>query len=240
MAFSLEERAEFAARKRYELCKLLGGGSAQKGLHRLTLAERRAELLLDTERRRPAPAAASPRAPPAAAPTPAPAVVAESAATRRRKKRTGVQKERSLARLQEFQEKKRGQLYAACRLRGFLRRELRRLRWQRMQDVWTAYMRENTAQMQLVSEGSEPAAKRGREPPGDEQGEPAIQLAAPRRLQSRSETYLIDEMLGILGATPAGARSTQLPWDDSRPWVLVEGGGGRAKGRKPARRVRAR
>ena len=41
MAFSLEERAEFAgARKRYELCKLLGpgapGGSAQKGLRGCT------------------------------------------------------------------------------------------------------------------------------------------------------------------------------------------------------------
>ena len=116
MAGSLAERAEFAARKRHEFCRLLGGGCAVKGLHRLTLTERRAERLLDIEQQRPAAAAAAAAA---AVPTPVPAAAAaaEPAAKRRRKKRTGKQKELSLARLQDFQEKKRQKLYAACHLR---------------------------------------------------------------------------------------------------------------------------
>ena len=168
MAWSLAERAEFAARKRHEFCRLLGGGCAVKGLHRLTLTERRAERLLDIEQQRPAAAAAAAAA---AVPTPVPAAAAaaEPAAKRRRKKRTGKQKELSLARLQDFQEKKRQKLYAACHLRIYLQRELRRIRWERMQAVWTEHMREKLAQRQLSANDSQPAAKRSRSPTGEEQ-----------------------------------------------------------------------
>jgi len=47
----------------------------------------------------------------------------------------------SSARLLGFQEKKRNQLYAACRLRSVLHFCLKRFRSQRVQDVWTEYMR---------------------------------------------------------------------------------------------------
>ena len=51
MAWSPDEAAVFAARKRHELCRLLGGGDVSKGLHRLLLAERRVERRLDSEHR---------------------------------------------------------------------------------------------------------------------------------------------------------------------------------------------
>jgi len=52
MAWSTpEDAAVFAARKRHELCRLLGGGDVTKGLHRLLLAERRVERRLDSEHR---------------------------------------------------------------------------------------------------------------------------------------------------------------------------------------------
>jgi hypothetical protein len=49
MAWSWEEKAEFKARERFEFCRLLGSGDVVKGLHRLTLAERRAARLLEMQ-----------------------------------------------------------------------------------------------------------------------------------------------------------------------------------------------
>ena len=109
-----EDAAVFAARKRHELCRLLGGGDVTKGLHRLLLAERRVERRLDSEHRNDSPA---PRPVPghgAAAPTRAPAAtgagMTKDAAPPRRNTAAEKRKLRSAARLQEFQAVKRQQL----------------------------------------------------------------------------------------------------------------------------------
>ncbi len=98
-----------AALKRHEFCRRLGGGNVMKGLHRLLLAERRAERLLDREGPPPRPARGRHAA---AAPTRAPAAagagLTKEAAPRRRKPASDVRKARSAARLQEFLAAKQG------------------------------------------------------------------------------------------------------------------------------------
>ena len=152
MAWSTpEDAAVFAARKRHELCRLLGGGDVTKGLHRLLLAERRVERRLDSEHRNDSPA---PRLVPghaAAAPTRAPAAtgagMTKDAAPPRRNTAAEKRKLRSAARLQEFQAVKRQQLADTAtaahspstspRHGDGAGRERRRVRW-----VWPLVWRE--------------------------------------------------------------------------------------------------
>ena len=114
MAWSPDEAAVFAARKRHELCRLLGGGDVTKGLHRLLLAERRVERRLDSEHRNDPSAPRPVRGHAAAAPTRAPAAtgagMTKETAQRRRNTAAEKRKARSAARLQDFQAVKRQQL----------------------------------------------------------------------------------------------------------------------------------
>ena len=187
--WSLIERAEFAAHKRHEFCRLLGGGCVLKGLHRLTLTERRAERLLDAEQPQ-QPTAANRRQPqpqPTAAPTPAPAAAVASASKRRRKRRTGALGRK---RLQDFQQRKRAPLYAKCSLRPVLWRAIRSMRHSRLWKVHSEWKAAQPAALEanrdsaMIIEAaqpassvlprlqgllSEPAAKRSRQPTGGEQ-----------------------------------------------------------------------
>ena len=113
----------FAARKRHELCRLLGGGDVSKGLHRLLLAERRVERRLDSEHRNDPSAPRPVRGHAAAAPTRAPAAtgagMTKETAQRRRRPASAARKARSSARLQEFLAAKEGERH---HLRSVLQR----------------------------------------------------------------------------------------------------------------------
>ena len=114
MAWTVPERAEFAALKRHALCRALGGGDVTKGLHRLLLAERRVEQYLDREHRNEPSAPRPVRGNAAAAPTRSAAAtgagMTKDAAPPRRNTAAEKRKLRSAARLQEFQAVKRQQL----------------------------------------------------------------------------------------------------------------------------------
>jgi len=170
MAWTLAEQAEFAALKRHKLGLLLGDGCAMKGLARLLLVERQVERRLDSELRRKqtAPRARTSAACGAAAPTraAAPAAKAECAGrAQRRRPATAARKARAAARLLVFQAAKRKQL-ARHKLRAALHTALRRHRWQRMWDVFTAYKeREKLARQRDTTDhviAADPEPKRAR------------------------------------------------------------------------------
>ena len=169
MAWTLAEQAEFAALRRHKLGLLLGDGCAMKGLARLLLVERQVERRLDSELRRKqtAPRARTSAECGAAAPTraAAPAAKAECAGrAQRRRPATAARKARAAARLLVFQAAKRKQL-ARHKLRAALRATLRRHRWQRMWDVFTAYQREKLARQRDITDhviAADPEPKRAR------------------------------------------------------------------------------
>ena len=170
MAWTLAEQAEFAALKRHKLCLLLGDGCAMKGLARLLLVERQVERRLDSELRRKqtAPRARTSAECGAAAPNraAAPAAKAECAGrAQRRRPATAARKARAAARLLVFQAAKRKQL-ARHKLRAALHAALRRHRWQRMWDVFTAYKeREKLARQRDITDhviAADPEPKRAR------------------------------------------------------------------------------
>ena len=170
MAWTLAEQAEFAALKRHKLCLLLGDGCAMKGLARLLLVERQVERRLDSEPRRKqtAPRACTSAEGGAAAPNRAavPAAKAECAGrAQRRRPATAARKARAAARLLVFQAAKRKQL-ARHKLRAALHTALRRHRWQRMWDVFTAYKeREKLARQRDTTDhviAADPEPKRAR------------------------------------------------------------------------------
>ena len=170
MAWTLAEQAEFAALRRHKLGLLLGDGCAMKGLARLLLVERQVERRLDSELRRKqtAPRARKSAERGAAAPTraAAPAAKAECAGrTQRRRPATAARKARAAARLLVFQAAKRKQL-ARHKLRAALHTALRRHRWQRMWDVFTAYKeREKLARQRDITDqviAADPEPKRAR------------------------------------------------------------------------------
>ena len=168
MAWTLAEQAEFAALRRHKLGLLLGDGCAMKGLARLLLVERQVERRLDSELRRKqtAPRARTSAECGAAAPTraAAPAAKAECAGrAQRRRPATAARKARAAARLLVFQAAKRKQL-ARHKLRAALHTALRRHRWQRMWDVFTAYKeREKLARQRDITDhviAADPEPKR--------------------------------------------------------------------------------
>ena len=170
MAWTLAEQAEFAALRRHKLGLLLGDGCAMKGLARLLLVERQVERRLDSELRRKqtAPRARTSAECGAAAPTraAAPAAKAECAGrAQRRRPATAARKARAAARLLVFQAAKRKQL-ARHKLRAALHTALRRHRWQRMWDVFTAYKeREKLARQRDITDhviAADPEPKRAR------------------------------------------------------------------------------
>ena len=170
MAWTLAEQAEFAALRRHKLGLLLGDGCAMKGLARLLLVERQVERRLDSELRRKqtAPRARKSAERGAAAPTraAAPAAKAECAGrAQRRRPATAARKARAAARLLVFQAAKRKQL-ARHKLRAALHTALRRHRWQRMWDVFTAYKeREKLARQRDITDhviAADPEPKRAR------------------------------------------------------------------------------
>ena len=170
MAWTLAEQAEFAALRRHKLGLLLGDGCAMKGLARLLLVERQVERRLDSELRRKqtAPRARTSAECGAAAPTraAAPAAKAECAGrAQRRRPATAARKARAAARLLVFQAAKRKQL-ARHKLRAALHTALRRHRWQRMWDVFTAYKeREKLARQRDITDHfivADPEPKRAR------------------------------------------------------------------------------
>ena len=170
MAWTLAEQAEFAALRRHKLGLLLGDGCAMKGLARLLLVERQVERRLDSELRRKqtAPRARTSAECGAAAPTraAAPAAKAECAGrAQRRRPATAARKARAAARLLVFQAAKRKQL-ARHKLRAALHTALRRHRWQRMWDVFTAYKeREKLARQRDITDhviAAAPEPKRAR------------------------------------------------------------------------------
>ena len=123
MAWTVPERAEFAALKRHALCRALGRGNVTKGLHRLLLAERRVEQYLDHENRDETSAPRPARGNAAAAPTRSAAAtgagMTKENAQRRRKPASAARKARSSARLQEFLAAKEGERH---HLRSVLQR----------------------------------------------------------------------------------------------------------------------
>ena len=90
--------------------------------------------------------------------------------------------------MHEFVQRKRLEQLASCKLRLTLLKALRRLRWQRMQAVWTSWMRANSrapAEVPMLLESSEQAApppaplknKRSAEGPSPVRAEPASDAA---------------------------------------------------------------
>ena len=125
MAWTVPERAEFAALKRHALCRALGRGDVTKGLHRLLLAERRVEQYLDREHRnepsapRPRPARGNAAAAPTRSAAATGAGMTKENAQRRRRPASAARKARSSARLQEFLAAKEGERH---HLRSVLQR----------------------------------------------------------------------------------------------------------------------
>ena len=113
MAWTVPERAEFAALKRHALCRALGGGDVTKGLHRLLLAERRVEQYLDREHRNeqsaPRPVCGNAAASPTWSAAATGAGMTKETAQRRRRPASAARKARSSARLQEFLAAKEGE-----------------------------------------------------------------------------------------------------------------------------------
>lgn len=167
MAWTLAEQAEFAALRRHKLGLLLGDGCAMKGLARLLLVERQVERRLDSELRRKqtAPRARTSAECGAAAPTRAAAKAECAGRAQRRRPATAARKARAAARLLVFQAAKRKQL-ARHKLRAALHTALRRHRWQRMWDVFTAYKeREKLARQRDITDhviAADPEPKRAR------------------------------------------------------------------------------
>jgi hypothetical protein len=123
MAWTVPERAEFAALKRHALCRALGGGDVTKGLHRLLLAERRVEQYLDREHRNepsaPRPVHGNAAASPTRSAAATGAGMTKETAQRRRRPASAARKARSSARLQEFLAAKEGERH---HLRSVLQR----------------------------------------------------------------------------------------------------------------------
>ena len=140
-----------------------------KGLARLLLVERQVARRLDSEPRRKqtAPRAHTAAERGAAVPTRAAAPAAKAGRAGRAQQRrpaTAARKARAAARLLVFQAAKRKQL-ARHKLRAALRAALRRHRWQRMWDVFTAYQREKLARQRDITDhviAADPEPKRAR------------------------------------------------------------------------------
>ena len=111
-----------------ELAVRNGGGIARVGNVSITLP--------------PTPKGAQSRNPRKDAPSPAQPGAASRPAMQPEQSGPNSRQRHSLQRLAEFRKRKQNELYAKCRLRSVLQRVLKRIRWNRMQDVWTAWQRE--------------------------------------------------------------------------------------------------